>query len=60
VYVFPVGCCDHAMLDYVGYCWPVVQFSLQVREVIEVGRTGCWPMSDSLQVRECTEEGENS
>jgi hypothetical protein len=31
-----------------------------VREVIEVGRIGCCPVSDSLQVRECAKEGENS
>jgi hypothetical protein len=60
VSVFPVGCYDHAVLDCVGSCWPVVQHSLQVREVIEVGRIVCWPVSDSLQVRECAEEGEDS
>jgi hypothetical protein len=59
VSVFPVICCDHAVLDCVGSCWPVVQHSLQVREVIEVGRIGCWPMRDSLQVRECVKEGED-
>jgi hypothetical protein len=60
VSIFPRWLCGHAVLDCVGACWPVVQHSLQVREVIEVGRTGCWPVSDSLQERECTEEGENS
>ena len=55
--VFPVGCCDHVVLDYVGSCWLVVQRSLQVREVIEVGRTsGLACERLSLQVRECTEE----
>jgi hypothetical protein len=57
---FPMGCCDHAVMDCLGSCWLVVQCSLQVRGVIEVGRTGCWPVSDSLQVRECAEEGEDS
>jgi hypothetical protein len=28
--------------------------------VIEVGRIGCWPVNNSLQVRECAEEGEDS
>jgi hypothetical protein len=60
VSIFPVGCCDHAVMDCMGSCWLVVQCSLQVREVIEVGRTSCWPMSDSLQVRECEEEGEDT
>jgi hypothetical protein len=60
VSIFPVGCCGHAVLDCVWLVGQFVQHSLQVREVIEVGRIGCWPVSDSLQVRECAEEGENS
>jgi hypothetical protein len=60
VSVFPMSCFDHAVLDCVGSCWPVVQHSLQVREVIEVVRIDRCPMSDSLQVRECVKEGEES
>jgi hypothetical protein len=38
----------------------LVQHSLQVREVVKLEEQVDGPVSDSLQVRECTEEGENS
>jgi hypothetical protein len=40
--VFPIGCCGHAVLDCVWLVGQFVQHSLQVREVIEVGRIGCF------------------
>jgi hypothetical protein len=41
VSVFPIGCCGHAMLDCMWLVRQYVKHSLQVREVIEVGRIGC-------------------
>jgi hypothetical protein len=38
--IFPIGCCGHVVLDCVWLVGQFVQHSLQVREVIEVGRTG--------------------
>jgi hypothetical protein len=41
VSIFPIGCCGHVVVDYVWLVGQFVQHSLQVREVIEVGRIGC-------------------
>ena len=38
VSIFPVGYCGHIVLGYVWLVGQFVQHSLQVREVIEVGR----------------------
>jgi hypothetical protein len=38
----------------------LVQHSLQVREVVKLEEQVFGPVSDSLQVRECAEEGDKS
>jgi hypothetical protein len=58
-FVFPIGYCGHAVLDYVWFVGQFEQHSLHVREVIELEEQVAWPVSNSLQVRECAEEGEN-
>jgi hypothetical protein len=55
-----MDCGGHVLFVPVWLVGQFVQHSLQVREVVEIERTGCWPVSDSLQVRECVEEGDNS
>ena len=60
MFVFPIGYCGHKVRDCVWLAGQFVQNSLQVREVIELEEQVAWPMSDSLQVRECAEERENS
>ena len=56
VYVFPVGCCGHAVRDCVWLVGQLVLHSLQVREVVKLEEQVVGLVSDSLQVRECTEE----
>jgi hypothetical protein len=67
VTVYPVDCCGHAVLDCAWladqckFMLSLCVTSLQVREVIVIEEAGFTkPVSDSLQVRECTEEGESS
>jgi hypothetical protein len=48
------------VFDPVCLVGQLVQHSLQVREVVKLEEQVVGPVSDSLQVRECTEEGENS
>jgi hypothetical protein len=64
---YPVDCCGHAVLDYAwlaDQCKFVLSLCvtfLQVREVIVIEEEGFTKLvSDSLQVRECAEEGEGS
>jgi hypothetical protein len=67
VTVYPVDCCGHAVLDCAWladqckFMLSLCVTSLQVREVIVIEEAGFTkPVSDSLQVRECAEEGESS
>ena len=48
------------MFDPMWLVVQLVQHSLQVREVVKLEEQVVGHVSDSLQVRECTEEGENS
>jgi hypothetical protein len=48
------------VFDPVWLVGQLVQHSLQVREVVKLEEQVVGPVSDSLQVRECAEEGENS
>jgi hypothetical protein len=56
----PVDCGGHVVFDPVWLVGQLVQHSLQVREVVKLEEQVGGPMSDSLHVRECAEEGENS
>jgi hypothetical protein len=57
VSIFPIGCWGHAVMDCVWLVGQLVLHSLQVREVVKLEEQVVGPVSDSLLVRECAEEG---